>query len=318
MVSSVYMGVSQSEHTSMMEERGLSDMAAASKLPAMDYVAPPLFPDKSKTLVLWGLDDVLVKTPAAAEANLKAAYKARTIEAVQGMVKMKLSEEGIAMVGDMVDESYRDYRLPSRRVAEFFKLDERELMTETLSAVAYKDIALNPTAFGMGDQGVLNFFEASANSGISHAVVTNATYSFGMTRLHYAALDQYIKSVFGMDVYGPQNRTVLRKSDPEDAKTILHTILSEVPAERWGDVVVADHNMTFLAAAREMGLRTAIIDIKGNLDNQKGLADTYHTSPQCFFQKVLGIKDPGSRRESHIYAGIGGVTGESNFRPSLS
>lgn len=308
-MSDTHFGVSQSEYMAGRDNGVPKD---AFNVVSAEYKPKPLFPDSSDTLILWGLEGVLVRTPEYAEAAFKAAFKKATCAALEGG-SQKLTEDGVALVHRLVDESYDEHKLPVRKVAEFFGKDERSLLIDVLSRVAKDEMAYNPTQFGMGDQGVLNYFGVACDAKISHAVVTSTTHGFASLRLHFAALDQYIPSIFGADVYTGSGDRLLRKSDPSDAKVILERVLKDVPSEKRGRVIVADHNAAFLQAARELGLKTALIDFDGQLGNQSHLADSYHRTAECFFKNRLGIKDPGSRRDTHVFAGI---RGGSSFRPS--
>ena len=262
---------------------------------AGEYKAPPLFPADAKKLVIFGLDDVLVHI----SPKVEDAYKVRTIEALRNMLP-KGTEIDEAQVRALVHRSYEECHLPSRYVAEAYGVSERMLMSETLSLVGYKDIALAPNRFGMGDQGVLNYFAVAREQGIVPVVVTSSNAGFARSCLHYAVLDQYIGgNVFGVDSVG-QDGPVLRKS--KDGKAILAHVLKDVPADRLKDVIVVDHNAGWLASAQEFGLTAVHIDPKASA--QSNVAAIACTSVPDMFKTVLGIQDPGSRRDDHIYAGV--------------
>ena len=307
MTQSVYFGVPQSVHRQAMEEREGNDETRKWWLSQQfTYKAQPLFMPEDKRLVIWGLDDVLTQI----SPEIEDSYKRHTVTALRTLNPSKAIDE--AEVHRLVGESYERNGLPSRDVAEAYGVNERRLMAETMALAAYHDVSLNPAGYGMSDQGILNYFDESKKHGIAHIVVSSASTNFATTCLHFMALTQYMRSIYGMDA-GTSNSPNEVRIKKRDGERILSGILASVPLERRGDVLVVDHGQEYLAAARQLGVKTAYVDLRQRHISTDPEAGTY-ASAKAVFEKALGIKDPGSHRDAHIYAEIN----MGAFQPSLA
>lgn len=305
---SVYFAFPQSELYKRMEARDEFERTARGEpedsMPVTPYKPLPLFPTSAHTLMIWGLDGVLVNI----SASIEAAYKERTVEALQ-----KLLPEGTfvdkADVCKLVHKGYVENGQPCKYVAEKYGVNQGMLQVDMLSLVAYKDIALNPQKYGMGDQGLLNYFEASRQKGVKHAVVTSATEGFAKTCLHFSVLDQYMSAVFGAGARrGNEGQMMPKNSNPSE---YLDSIL---PGKEFGDrypsIIVVDHNLDFLSAAKSRNMKTVLIDPNGKYNVKPSEADYLVRTPEQAFEQALGMKNPGHRRDanySHVYSGAGGL-----------
>lgn len=306
----VYFDFPQSRLYEHLEDRRLAERAAriacgeTSDLPSMaNYKPTPLFPATSPHLVIWGLDDVLVKI----SDKIEAAYKTRTAEVLAGMLG---KEVDTADVCKLVHKGYEECGQPCKYVAAKYGVDEGMLQMEMLARVAYQDIALRPNHYGMGDQGLINFFEASREKGHVHAVVTSASGAFARTCLQFSVLAHHMGGIFGSESRLGNRGEMLPKSVNPDAFLDM-VVPAEHYADRYPSIIVADHNLDFLAAAQARGMKTVLIDLASKFGVKPSEADYKFDSPKGVFEMVLGIKDPGSRRDAHIYAGIGPVPSAS-------
>ena len=201
-------------------------------------------------------------------------------------------------------------------MASEYGVNEGDLQIDMMSRVAYEDIALNPSKYGTGDQGLLNYFEASRARGnpnitllenlkvIKHAVITSASGNLAKTALNFSSLDQYIDRVIASDNRRNNVGAILPKNKNPD-----QFLDAAFPAAEFGDrypsITVVDHNLDFLAAAQARGMKTVLLDRDQKFAVKPSEADYMVCAPHKVFEKVLGIKDPGTHRDLHVYAGVG-------------
>ncbi len=295
----VHIALSQSDFMGGREE---SEHEASEAFNAIaPYATPELFPADARHLVIWGLDDVLMKI----SPKIEEAYRTRMVEALEDTLPKgtKFTEADATVIKALVTESYEKNGQPAHLVAREYGVDERMLMANAVGLVAYKDIALQPYEYGMADQGLLNYFEAARHEGIRPVLITSSSTNFAQTCLHYSALTQYFEGrIYGVDAVNHDQPGVVTKR--RDGVKILKNVLAGVPQERYRDITVVDHNPAFLNAARSMGLNAVMVDMDGTGKMGTNVTPEVFKSPQDVLMQKFGVKPQGSHRDTHFYAGI--------------